>query len=277
MVWPRPDDHNSLLDTNFCGIPPETLEAVGIKPFDPNFYQITNRLPDDKASYSGQFGITVQSIVPGLNDSKLALHFARYHANLPAFGLVGPGLDQYVTGYSEQGIAKLERELRREGVGPFRAGVAATLTSLSGALNDAYFFTQYPEDIDILGLSFNTTTLRTGTAYFGEIAHHFDAHMSIHSGDVLPAIIPGSTRDDPLPPVDLEVWSIQELATTYANVRSDPILFKDETFTLFGVTFIRPATWSLPGPTQYRLCLAAYMGCTRPGRSVLVRPGSGRN
>ncbi|MEH6569056.1 MAG: DUF1302 domain-containing protein [Halioglobus sp.] len=222
--------------SNFFGIPAESLEAVGIKSFDPNFYQVSNRLADDKASDSGQFGITVQSILPGLNDSKLALHFARYHANLPSFGLVGPGLDQYVRGYSVQGIAKLERELRREGVGRVKAAAAATLTSLSGALNDAAFFTQYPEDIDMLGLSFNTTTLRTGTAYFGEIAHHFDAPLSIHSGDVLPAIIPGSTRDDPLPPVDLEVWSLEELATTYADVRIDPILYKDKTFTLFGAT-----------------------------------------
>jgi Protein of unknown function (DUF1302) len=222
--------------SDFFGIPAESLEAVGILPFDPQFYQVTNRLADDKASDSGQFGITVQSILPVLNDSKLAVHFARYHSSLPSFGLVGPGLDQYVTGYSVQGIAKLERELRREGVGPVKASAAATLTSLSGALNDAAFFTQYPEDIDMLGISFNTTTLRTGTAYFGEIAHHFDAPLAIHSGDVLPAIIPGATRDDPLPPVDLEVWSLEELATTYANVRIDPILYKDKTFTLFGAT-----------------------------------------
>ena len=222
--------------SQFFGIPAEALEAVGILPFDPQFYQLSTRLPDDKASDSGQFGVTVQSILTGLNDSKLALHFARYHANLPYFGIVGPGLDQYVTGYSVQAIDKLTRDLRREGVGPVKSSAAATLTSLSGALNDASFLTQYPEDIDMLGLSFNTTTLRTGTAYFGEIAHHFDAPLSIHSGDVLPAIIPGSTRDDPLPPVDLEVWSLEELANNYANVRTDPIIYKDKTFTLFGAT-----------------------------------------
>lgn len=220
----------------FFGIAPEALEAVGILPFDPNFYQITTRQADDNASDSGQFGITVQSIIPSWNDSKIALHFARYHANLPSFGIIGPPLDSYVTGYSVQGIDKLSKELRREGVGRVQAAAAATLTSLSGALNSAAYLTSYPEDIDMLGLSFNTTTLRTGTAYFGEIAHHFDAPLSVHSGDVLPVIIPGSTREAPLPPVDLEVWSIEELARDFANVRTDPILFKDKTFSLFGAT-----------------------------------------
>jgi hypothetical protein len=222
--------------SQFFGIPAESLEAVGINSFDPNFYQVSNRLPDDKASDSGQFGVTVQSIIPSLNDSKIALHFARYHANLPSFGLVSPGLDEYISGYSVQAIDKLKRDLIREGAGPVRASAAATLTSLSGALNDAKYFIQYPEDIDMLGLSFNTTTLRTGTAYFAEVAHHFDAPISIHSGDVLPAIIPGATRDDPLPPVDLEVWSVKELATDFAEQRIDPILYRDKTFTLVGAT-----------------------------------------
>jgi len=222
--------------SEFFRIPEETLEAVGLPVFNPNFYQVSTRYADDDASDSGQFGITVQSIIPSWNDSKIALHFARYHANLPNFGIIGPPVSAYVTGYSEQAIAKLERDLVREGAGVINAKAAATVIQLGGALNAAGYLASYPEDIDMLGLSFNTTTLRTGTAYFGEIAHHFDAPLSIHSGDVLPVIIPGATREDPLPPVDLKVWSIEELARDYANVRTDPILFRDKTFSLFGAT-----------------------------------------
>lgn len=32
------------------------------------------------------------------------------------------------------------------------------------------------------------------------------------------------------------MWSLEELATNYANVRTDPIIYKDKTFTLFGAT-----------------------------------------
>ncbi|MEH6607869.1 MAG: DUF1302 family protein [Halioglobus sp.] len=260
--------------SDFFGIPAESLEAVGIDEFDPNFYQIANRLPTEKASDSGQFGITLQSILPNLNNSKVALHYARYHANLPSFGLVGPSLPNYVTGYSEPGIAKLKAELIREGVGPVRATAAATLTKLSAALNDAAYFTQYPEDIDMLGVSFNTTTMRTGTAYFGEVAHHFDAPMSVHSGDVLPEIIPGSTRDNPLPPVDLQKFSIEELATDFANVRIDPIIYLDKTFALLGVTqFLGPQLGA--SQTLFNIELASMYIWDMPDRSEMFLAGPG--
>ncbi|MEP5568864.1 MAG: DUF1302 domain-containing protein [Halioglobus sp.] len=221
--------------TQLYGLPAETLEAVGIEPFDPNFYQLTTRLPDDKAKDSGQFGVTLQSILPKLNDSKFALHFARYHSSFPSFGIVTPPVSSY-TKYSEQAIGKLEQELRREGVGPVKRSTVASLTQLSAVLKEAAFFTQYPEDIDMLGLSFNTTTLRTGTAFFAEVAHHFDAPVALHSGDLLATILPNSSRDDPLPPVDLSSITLKEISDDYANKRVDAFVELDKTFSLIGAT-----------------------------------------
>ncbi|ARN74274.1 DUF1302 domain-containing protein [Oceanicoccus sagamiensis] len=260
--------------SEFYGIPAETLEAVGIQAFDPNFYQVTQRLPDDSASDSGQFGVTVQTILTHFNDSKIALHYAQYHAKLPSFGLVGPSLSNYVTGYSEPGIEKLKRELIREGAGPVKSTAAATLTQLSAALNDASFFYQYPDDIEMLGLSFNTTTMGTGTAYFGEVAHHFDVPMPIHSGDVLPDIIPGATREDPLPPVDLNQFTLAELATEYANVRIDPIIYLDKTFALIGATqFLGPLLGA--SQTLVNIEFASLTIWDMPDRSELFLAGPG--
>ncbi|MEP1470822.1 MAG: DUF1302 domain-containing protein [Halieaceae bacterium] len=216
-------------------LPAETLEAVGIEPFDSNFYQVTTRGPDEKASDSGQFGFTVQSILPALNDSKFALHFARYHSTLPSLALVTPPVVDY-TRYSEQAIAKLKNDLRQEGVGPIKRSTVASLTQLSKVLKNVTYSAVYPEDIDMIGFSFNTTTLRTGTAYFAEVAHHMDAPISLHSGDLLSVILPNSSRDDPLPPVDLSQITLEEIATDYANKRVEAFVELDKTFSLVGAT-----------------------------------------
>ncbi|MEH6586292.1 MAG: DUF1302 domain-containing protein [Halioglobus sp.] len=221
--------------TALYGLPAETLEAVGIDPFDPEFYQVTTRGADDNASDSGQFGVTIQSIVPQLNDSKFALHFARYHASFPSFSLITPPVSSYAE-YSVQAIEKLERDLRAEGVGPVKRSTVASLTQLSKVLKDVTYFANYPEDIDMLGFSFNTTTLRTGTAFFAEIAHHFDAPVALHSGDLLSVILPNSSRDDPLPPIDLRETSLQEIEDDYANKRIDAFAELDKTFSLAGAT-----------------------------------------
>ena len=221
--------------TQLYGIPAETLEAVGIAPFDPNFYQVVKRNPDDKASDNGQFGISIQTILPQFNDSKFALYYARYHSSLPSFGLITPSVSDY-TEYSVQAINALARDLRMADAGPVKSKGAATLNQLSKVLNEAVYFAQYPEDIDMLGLSFNTTSMRTGTAYFGEVAHHFDAPIAVHTGDLLPAILPGASRDDPLPPIDLSVVSLEEIATGFANKRIDGFIESDKTFSLVGAT-----------------------------------------
>ena len=130
----------------------------------------------------------------------------------------------------------LARDLRREGVGPVRSKAIATLTQLSKVLNEAVYFAQYPEDIDMLGLSFNTTSMRTGTAYFGEVAHHFDVPIAVHTGDLLPAILPGASREDPLPHIDLSEISLEEIATDFADKRIDGFIERDKTFLLVGAT-----------------------------------------
>ena len=221
--------------TELYGLPAETLEAVGIAPFDSNFYQVVKRGKDDNASDNGQFGISIQSILPRFNDSMVALYYARYHSNLPSFGLVTPAVSDYTT-YSRQAIGKLAGGLRQEGAGFGQSLGAATLNQLSAVLNEVVYFAQYPEDIDMLGLSFNTTTMRTGTAFFGEVAYHFDAPIPIHTGDLLPVILPGSSRDTPLPPVDLSEISLEEIATDYANKRVDGFMERDKTFSLVGAT-----------------------------------------
>jgi hypothetical protein len=221
--------------TELLGISAETLEATGVQPFDPNFYQLTKRLPDEGARDSGQYGISLQTIVPKLNDTKIGLHYSRYHAKTPTFALITPAVSDYVV-YSVQAIDQLTRDLRRNGAGLANSKVAAPFIQLSSVLNNVEYFIAYPEDIDMLGLSFNTTTMSTGTALFGEVAHTFDAPISLHSGDLLGEILPGATRANPLPPTDLTQITLEEIDADYANKRIDAFMELDKTFTSLGAT-----------------------------------------
>ena len=217
------------------GISAEALEAVGIPAYDPDFFKVTQRISADKASAHGQYGMTLQSIVPRLNDTKFALHFANYHSKVPLFGAISPSVEAY-KGYSEQAIAALTNALVEEGVDMQTAQSAAIQTQFNQFEIDSRYFLQYPEDIKMLGISLNSTSDRTGTAYFAEIGYHFDVPLPAHVGDLLDQALPGSTRDNPLPPIDLATTSEEELRTEYADQRIDAVLERDKTFALLGAT-----------------------------------------
>ncbi len=66
------------------------------------------------------------------------------------------------------------------------------------------------------GFSFNTTSLRTGTAFFGEIGHHFNAPVPIAANQVFDQALPNSTPTNLFPPVDLREISPEEITANYA-------------------------------------------------------------
>ena len=141
------------------GISAETLEAVGIAPFNPRFYQ-SSRTRGSQPRDSGQFGLSIGTILPQYNDTKVSLYFANYHSNLPSYGLKTPGLKAYQQ-YSLQGIEGLTQALIMEGADPELAPQAASLTQSDRFIEGLQYFQQYREDIKMLGLSFNTTATTT--------------------------------------------------------------------------------------------------------------------
>jgi hypothetical protein len=70
----------------------------------------------------------------------------------------------------------LESVYLTEGLDPAEASLLGRQTAeqltLSNYANEASYFASYPEDIDLFGLSFSTSTTRTGTLFAGEISHH---------------------------------------------------------------------------------------------------------
>jgi hypothetical protein len=220
-------DQGTNVDAAF-GLPAGTIG------FDPYWLQIP-RISDDSPSDQGQFGISVQMLAEKLNDTKFALSFANYHSKVPFLSLIAPGVENYLA-YSKQAIAAQTKSLIAAGSAPENAAAAAQNIQFSQFLNNSSYLTEYPDNIRMLGLSVNTTSLRTGTAFFAEFSHHFNAPMPIFPNQVLDQILPGSTPEDPFPAVDLNQSSPQELANNYANTRANFIDYFDKTFFAFGAT-----------------------------------------
>jgi hypothetical protein len=179
-------DQGTDLDDRF-GLPPGTLG------FDPDFMRIPG-IGSDEPSDQGQGGITLQAILPRLNSTRLALHFVNYHSRLPLIG--GRTADATAAAATTpQAVADRAAALapiyEAQGLPPAEAAAAADAAAAALTVGEyagaASCFTEYPEDIQMLGVSFNTTTLRTGTLVSGEVSHHFDYPFQILVGDVLAA------------------------------------------------------------------------------------------
>ncbi len=166
---------------------------AGTLGFDPEFMRIPGRGTHEPNS-QGQGGFTIQAIVPSLNSSKLALHFANYHSRLPLVSARTADAAA-VAATSSAAVAARAASLapvyESEGLSPAEAAAAAasaasTLT-VGEYASEASYFTTYPSNIQMLGFSFNTTTIRTGTLISGEVSHHFNYPFQILPGEVFNA------------------------------------------------------------------------------------------
>jgi hypothetical protein len=122
---------------------------------------------DRDARDSGQFGMALRWFVPELNDTEISAYYLNYHSRTP----VGSSV-----------ISSAPNPFAAPGFG------AA----------DAEYFLEYPEDIRLYGLSFNTTV---GTASVeGELSYRpnmplaFDdlTYATLRLAPVVPSIIPNS-------------------------------------------------------------------------------------
>ncbi|MCV6588195.1 MAG: DUF1302 domain-containing protein [Marinobacterium sp.] len=109
-----------------------------------------------EADDDGQFGLAFRYFAEELNSTEFGLYFARYHSRLPLIsGVKTP---------THPGTL-------------IAAGVDPAAASTVAAFGSSYFI-EYPEDIEIYGLSWNTTLGET--AWSGEISHKKDAPIQIN-------------------------------------------------------------------------------------------------
>lgn len=104
------------------------------------------RLPDRTPDGDGQYGVALRYFSPELNDTEFGFYFLNYHSRLP-----------------------------------FISGFALT----TSAPSSGRYFIEYPEDIRLYGLSFNTTLGDSGIALQGEVSYRDNVPLQIDDVEVL--------------------------------------------------------------------------------------------
>ncbi len=154
-------------DTNFIGVP-----------------RAADNTPDD----GGQFGVSVGYFSERLNDTEFGFHFVNYHSRLPMISAIsgtGAGLaaagaaaGAIVGGNTAAGLAPHLGVNTPAGV----AGVVGAVI-VDRFADTANYLIEYPEDIQLLGASFNTSAGLW--AVQGEYSYKQDVPLQIDDVEIL--------------------------------------------------------------------------------------------
>lgn len=114
------------------------------------------RGPDDRPDDGGQWGLAYRLFAPALNDTEFGFYFVNYHSRLPVISAI--------------------------------TGTPAGLASGDYA-GSARYLVEYPEDIKLLGMSFNAALGTTGWALQGEVSHKLDVPLQVDDVELLYAAL----------------------------------------------------------------------------------------
>ena len=173
--------------------------------FDPAFASVergSDHTPDD----SGQWGVALRYLAEDFNDTEFGFYYINYHSRLPTVsahmgsregieaGLAAAGAvgarDSHTIGAVTRAVTEKVSAAAQAGLispadvpaqiaGEVRGqigGIAAAL-ALDRYAKTGRYFLEYPEDIQLLGLSFNTVLGASGWALQGEYSLRRDAPL----------------------------------------------------------------------------------------------------
>jgi hypothetical protein len=205
------------------------------------------RDPDRYADNGGQYGLALRYFSPELNDTEFGFYFMNYHSRLPLI-----------------------------------SGISLTTTAPS----TGRYFVEYPEDIRLYGLSFNTTLNGPGIALQGEVSYRDNAPLQFDDVELLFTALSPLNGLIPQPynrfisqlgtvPVGTEVRGWERHEITQWQVTATKLLAnvlgaeQVAVVAEFGGTKV----WDLPSPDVLR-----YQGDgTDTGGGPDVNSGAGRN
>jgi hypothetical protein len=165
------------------GIPTLSATAAALYgPFDPAAQIWVPRSPDRDPSDTGQYGLAFRYLASAMNNTELGFYYMNYHSRVPFFAGVKGTTTSVLTG------------------GPLITPIcaAAALRALC-ATGTATYFVEYPEDIHLYGMSFNTTA-PFGIALQGEYSYRPNQPLQYATAELilaslgLPNVITGFTQ-----------------------------------------------------------------------------------
>jgi hypothetical protein len=165
---------------------PAPDNPVNTFPADPTAQLIAPRRGDHAAKDSGQYGLALRWFAPRLNNTEFGLYHLNYHSRIPYVSGVRGGITAAATiipGCTVLDIPTFGALL------PGSGAVVATNSACAAAAGRAgYYFVEYPENIRLYGLSFNTQ-LPTGTALQGEYSYRPNQPLQLPSAELLGAAL----------------------------------------------------------------------------------------
>ena len=188
--------------------------------FDRDFLSVA-RMGDREPEDSGQWGVALRYLAEGLGNTEFGFYFVNYHSRLPVVSGrtgtaqgVADGLSalraiaggsatkgaiaQAITAKFPPGTppATIQAAIQQEV--PARVGGIAGLLAVDRYAKTARYIVEYPEDIQLLGVSFNTQLGASGWALQGELSHRMDAPLQIDGSELLfAAMTPLTTMGGP--------------------------------------------------------------------------------
>lgn len=123
---------------------------------------------DKEASDSGQFGVAFRYFAPQLADTELGFYAMNYHSRTPIYSNIAGRLLGPQAALPPAALAT--------------PGLIAPVTGIDGARGPAGYFFEYPEDIRLYGVSFQTSV--AGTSLGGELSYRPNMPLQINTGDM---------------------------------------------------------------------------------------------
>jgi len=182
---------------------------------DPDFL-IAPRHADHTPDDSGQWGLALRYLAEELNNTEFGFYYMNYHSRLPlvsahtgtatdagaglvtagTIGAAGPtAVQDVVTGAVTQAMMmadcssplqsprciEIAQGVQTETTPRISAlaGAAAQAAGIDAYADKGYYFIEYPEDIQLFGVSFNTEIGATGWALQGEWSYRRDAPLQL--------------------------------------------------------------------------------------------------
>lgn len=146
----------SGIDSSVCTAP--TDEFNQLDPLTQNICGFSiSRAPTPATDDDGQYGIAFRYYAEQLNNTEFGFYYLNYHSRVPL-----------ISGYAL-------------GIDPNGPDLAPSPTSPSTGA----YFTEYPEDIDLYGISFNTTINSLGVSLQGELSYRPNVPLQIDDVEVL--------------------------------------------------------------------------------------------
>lgn len=149
------------------------------------------RAPDRKAKDGGQYGVALRWFADALAGTEFGLYYVNYHSRLPVVNAL-TGTPQGAGGAGAAGQAAAGRVYAFFKVPPGASPAvdAAAAGAGQAAATDAYastarYFMAFPEDIQMVGLSWNAQLGTSGIAFQGEVSHQQDKPFLVDDVELL--------------------------------------------------------------------------------------------